>query len=824
MDLPFGGRLAQRRGLTVLTWLFTWLGTGLVVAFLWLVIARAAPVNAQTPWLNVWLQLLLVGLTGAILLLFTRPFSPQRRTDLLLIALGLFFFVGLALRLKNTPFTVGGINGDARFYTTYVTKMAAYGGYGDMFYRDLPAYYPPLYYFILGRVADWFNLEPFRVMKFGLFAVVLGLPFATAWLWRRLVDVRLVGMGALVMLVYPDWFKPNEWIALACIIPWWLHWVDNLTGYQPPTRWAWLRWWLVGGLIGSLIFQLYFFWFFVGGVTLLVKLGWWLGWRRQDQALRRRVINSVLMLGVTALLSSIFWGPYLYSMYTTGGWQPLQNRFFGESKTAFPLPFLEPSWSAVVYGGGLLYLILNAGQDRLARGLLWLVGGFYAWVLIGYGALIVEMPLLTFRSYPFIEYLLGLAALLALLRFWYGDYGLAQLLPATFSRRTLATALLVFVVLIFANGVINELLTQENVQDSVDAVYPAVELAAFDTLTGGDYQGRVGLVTDGYRSILFFRPLFSFIAWSAHFSHPAGRFHDRTAFLEKLAQTHDGPLFAAALRHNAYSPIDYILLQRAGADWQLNYVDDNFPDRTIDREIYFPGELFATPFFTTSTVADYTMLKPVTAVAPLAAVAQAETSLADTAKAARAYLLATRFGDDIDLPAVAGLQTQAATRLVTADLTTLPVELLLDLYGRADVTLRTKVEAALATALTLPQPVTLVDEAGTAQVRLLGYRLQPSPTGGADLDLYFDVLAPLPQAYTIWFHAYRGEAQFNFDHTPTLLTTAWQPGSIYRDRYHLDLAPGEYRFAVGLWQSEQDIRLTQGNGEWGVELGIQPVP
>ncbi len=36
--------------------------------------------------------------------------------------------IGLALRLKNTPFTVGGINGDARFYTTYVTKMATYAG------------------------------------------------------------------------------------------------------------------------------------------------------------------------------------------------------------------------------------------------------------------------------------------------------------------------------------------------------------------------------------------------------------------------------------------------------------------------------------------------------------------------------------------------------------------------------------------------------------------------------------------------------------------------------------------------------------------------
>lgn len=801
----------------------TWFGAGLAVSGFWLAIMRSAPLNAESPWLQVWLQLLLAGLIGVILLLFTRAWPAPLRTTLLVIGVGLFFFIALALRLKNTPFTVGGINGDARFYTTYVTKLAAYGGYGDMFYRDLPAYYPPLYFFAVGRVADWLNVEPFRVMKFGLFTVVLAMPVVTMWLWRRVVDSRLAAVAALAMLIYPDWFKPNEWLALVCFVPWWLHWVDNVTGYTPATRTARWRWWLSGGLIGSLIFQLYFFWFFVGGVTLLARLGWWLGWRRHDADWRRAVVNSCWMLGLTALFSSIFWGPYLYSMVATGSWQPLQNRFFGESKAYLPLPFLAENWQAVVYGFGLLYLVVAASRDRLARGLLWFVGGFYLWVVIGYIALLVQMPLLTFRSYPFIEYLLGAAALLALLRFWYEEAPLRELLPATFPRRALAMVLLLFVVLLFANRTINELLTQENVQDAVDAVYPADELAAFDTLTGGDYQGRVGLVTDRYRSVLFFRPLFTFIAWSAHFSHPAGHFHARTAFLTELANTQDPTLFAAALAHNRYSPIDYILLRPDGDYWHMTYVDDNFPDRTIDRELYFPQRLWATPFFTTTTVADYTLIKPVAGVDPLAV---AEDGISNTAlaQAARAYLLATRFGNDVDLPAIMAQREAAATELLTADLTSLPLALLLDLYRTADEALHTRVVAALAPVLQLPQPVTLTNAAGTPYLRLLGYAVEPSPADATVFDLYWEVLAPLPADYTIWLHAYQGEARLNFDHAPTLPTSAWQPGMIYRDRSALELTPGDHRFEVGLWESETGARLVQTDGAWGVALGTHAAP
>ncbi|MEZ4676178.1 MAG: arabinofuranosyltransferase [Caldilineaceae bacterium] len=612
-------------------------------ALLWLLITRLPATMGEMPLVGIWLQLILLAYMGAMIWLFVRPLALRWRTNAILLLLALFFLTILTIKLKNTPFTVGGINGDARFYTTYVTKLAAYPGYGDMFYKDLPAFYPPLYFWLVGRGADWFGIEPFRVMKTGLLVTVLILPLVTGALWRRLVDERLAAAVALCMLVFPDWFKPNEWLALALFVPWWLHWVDNVTAYRPATPRTTLLWWLSGGLIGALIFQLYFFWFFVGGVTLAVKVGWWLCCRRREHQLRWSLLQSGGMLTLTALLSAPFWVPYLYSLLTTPGAEPLQNRFFGESKIPLPLYFFEASWQGVVYMGGLLYLFLAAATNRVLWGLRWLVIGFAVWVVLGYVGILVDMPLLTFRSYPMLLYLLGASAFLGLFQLWHNAEAIQRRWPI-FPVRTLATLLLLLVVLLFANGAVTELQEQENVQDALAATYPATELAAFDQLTAQTYLDRVVWVTDGYRSILFFRPVYSFLAWSAHFSHPAGQFHARADFLEKLAQLHDPALFAQAFAQNQYDRINYILLSRDEEYWRFSFVDDNFPNRMIDREINFPARLLAEPFFRASTVGEYTMLKP-TVVEPLAMTptATAAMSLDDVAPLCVDHALCSRY-------------------------------------------------------------------------------------------------------------------------------------------------------------------------------------
>jgi len=808
-------------------------GIGAMAALLLYFLLTNTPATAGTmPYVGVWIQLFLLIYIGGMGLLLRARLTPRWRTNLTLLWLGLFFLAILTIRLKDTPFTVGGINGDARFYTTYITKLAAYPGYGDMFYKDLPAFYPPLYYFLVGRVADWLAVEPFRLMKYALLATVMILPLASGWLWRRLVDEPMVVGGALVMLLYPDWFKPNEWLALAFFVPWWLHWVENITDYRPATRWALARWWLVGGLLGALIFQLYFFWFFVGGVTVMLNIGWWFCCRRTDPRLRRSVSNSLIMLSITALLSSPFWGPYLYSMAMTPGAEPLQNRFFGESKIPLPLYFFENSWQGVVYLGGLLYILLTAPTDPISRGLRRLLSGFALWVVLGYGAILIDMPLLTFRSYPLLAYLLGTGAFLGLFRLWQNAPLLNQRWPLI-SWPLLATTLLTLIILLFANGVTTELLQQENVQDALDATYPAAALAAFDQLTDNRYHDRVVLVDDSDRAILFFRPIYSFLAWSAHFSHPAGRFHDRATFLDRLAQVHDPLLFAQALAHNRYDQIDYLLLNPTDGYWRYRFVDDNFPNRTIDREIAFPQTLLAEPYFQSRTVDGYTMLQPA-AIDPLPVLTSATADAAIEGSAveewARAYLLATTFATDLELPDPGAARAASEAALLRADLGTLPLPLLLDLRRATSGQLATQVNDALALLLNLPAPLPLVDATGQPRVQLLGYRLEP--TANSDLytvDLYWEALTPLDEAYTIWVHLFEREPEGNerksvFDHAPLLATTAWQPGLIYQDRFTLTRSAADYRLETALWQPERDLRLYPADGGVGITLAGQPFP
>ena len=90
--------------------------------------------------------------------------------------------------------------------------------------------------------------------------------------------------------------------------------------------------------------------------------------------------------------------------------------------------------------------------------------------------------------------------------------------------------------------------------------------------------------------------------------------------------------------------------------------------------------------------------------------------------------------------------------------------------------------------------------------------------------VYYEVLAPLEQDYTIWLHADQNGTQHNFDHAPNAPTSAWRTGKIYRDVTQLNIDPGEYKLSFGLWRSEEDVRLVQHSGDGGVDLGTQALP
>lgn len=780
---------------------------------------------------------------GLLIAFFTLPINNSWRSNLAVGVLSLFLTVTVFLTLKNTPYSLNGTGADQRLITAYVTKFATYSSNVDVIYKGLPAFYPPLYFYILGRLGAFFTIEPYKMIKFGLVGVTFLTPFVTWWLWRRLTPAAVA--VAFVALFYHEWFKPFEWISLTMFVPWWLYWVDGITlrEVRPATRSHQLWWFVIGGFIGSLIFQTYYYWFFIGGISwLLTLIASWFEIDKDDASRWQNSKNGLLMLASTAFFSILYWGPYLYSMYVTGGWQPLQNRWISAGKIPLPLPFLDDSIEGLFLAGGLLYLLLSAGKNRVSRGLLTLVCAVYGWSILGYVGILTDKPLLTFRAYPLIEYLLAIAACLALMRLWQERFytRLSIEIRENWAFHRLAPALILLLLLFFSQEMVQKFSYHKYVEKALQSTEPEQMLSAFDTMINQDAASRssvskpvdkVILLGYPYRDLPAYRPIYHFLPWSAHFSHPAGRFYDRVDFLEKLSVTNSADLFAAAFMNNRYSKIDAVMLESDGRAWRLEFLDDNFPDRTKSRLITLAH--FDEPYFQRQDVDEYTLFTPVSANDPLKSIPFQELSSAtkDAALSPETllllYALTTTFGEHVELEGQEAasrnsvrMRANTEQLLMQADLSVLSIEALLDLQLAAEGPLSEKARQLLLSKLPFVTDTLLTDEHGAQKLRILGYTILEQAAAPAELAIYFEVLDQLEQDYTIWVHANVGETQHNLDHQPSLPTSAWQPGQIYRDTQLLQIEPGEYHFSFGLWQSDDKSRLLRESGEHWIDMGV----
>jgi hypothetical protein len=805
---------------------------------------QAAPASiAETPWLDMWLQVALVVFVAFLLLLLLVRLPDALRAEVAVAALALFMLALVALPLKNTDYPLGGTGGnDLRLYIPYVNQLGAHAAYVDAFYRGLPAFCPPLYYWLVGVGARLAGVPGYHALQTGYFAVVFLLPFLTFWLWRRLAGLWAGVGAAFALLLFLDWFKnpkAPELLSLLLFIPWWLIWVENAPQARMGTRRGRVIWWIAGALLGGLIFQLYYYWFFIGGVALLLNwvAVWWLRRRSPEagaaaDAVGVQARGAIAVLAGAALASAIYWLPFLLSMARSGNFTTLQNRWLAEDKIPLPFPFFDNSLEGLLLAGGLLLLVAGAAlRDRRAHGLLRLVLAVYLWAAIGYAGMLAGTPLLTFRAYPIVDYVLALAAAAGLVALWQWS------LPARLGERVLrvwrplGAAILLACMVYLAQEAVYDYLGQEMLAQARDAAPPAAQLAALDALTGGEYVDRVALLGTDYADLLAYRPWNLFVSWVAHYSHPAAGFYDRLGFVQKLAATADTGLFAAALAANRYDTVDALLLFPDGPRWQFRVRDDNFPERTTNRTFQFDDSLLAAPAFERRQEGDLTLHVPIPGAA-LAFPAPGQVTDLPLADQARLYALARTFAPD--LPAGWPEQNDETLRaletaLADADLSALPLPALVDYARAAAGDLAAAARAELDARFTAPLNVTLNTQAGQPALRLDGYILEAGEEGAPPhFWLFYTPLIAFDRDYTIWLHLYgsgdAGETKLVFDHPPHTPARLWSPDAPLHDRYPLDAEAGSYRVEFGFWNAEEDVRLVPPDGSPGVVLDGVTLP
>jgi len=169
-----------------------------------------------------------------IIFIWRSGLSWQSRSVLLLSSLAIYALVTVGLIFDGTPFSINAYWGDQKFRTAMIAKYLSFGNFTDVFYRGLPPFYPPLYYFLLSLYARVFSIEAFKMIKIGNLLIYLFGPFILYFLWKRLVSplqaflitfftFLFCSLGKITPLV-----SPHAFIGNTVFIPWWLYYIERV--------------------------------------------------------------------------------------------------------------------------------------------------------------------------------------------------------------------------------------------------------------------------------------------------------------------------------------------------------------------------------------------------------------------------------------------------------------------------------------------------------------------------------------------------------------------------------------------------------------------
>jgi galactan 5-O-arabinofuranosyltransferase len=535
---------------------------------------------------------------------------------------------GLAtLALHGTKWSFNAIYSDAGFRTEAVTRFADSPALADYGYRGLPSYYPPALSWIEGRIAAVAGVPGWTTMKPVTLVMAALVPLLALLLWRRVVPEPVAGaVVAATSLLTVDLVKPDEWLVLSLVVPWWLELVRGVRrpGVRPLPLWA------HGAILGGLLL-FHSFYFVPLGLATLVGLA-------LDALARRpmplRPLRGIAVAAVGLLVATPYWLPSALLRLHGAHADSLQMRWSPPGFTDPPLP-LPPDLSGVLGLVGLVWLVRRARTDRLAAAVALALGSSYAFFVGGQLLQRYGVAVLPEKA----------GELLVLLLVAAGVLGLAELATTVLrvSPTAPARALTLALVVVLAVPAVGTFRTHwvTGIRASTahhirypDGTWPsggppddpATHKHPWSVTPQGIGEPSVRQVGDAYRAlggrlddrtvlvtsradVLATTPVHPFTAWKSIYSHPNGRFEDRLAVLRQATGCLNSRCMWRLLHDNHFDRVDGLVLTRSEAGLRLSVTTDLFPDGWQTVPVTFPAGLFKAPWFDRRDVGDVAVIR-----------------------------------------------------------------------------------------------------------------------------------------------------------------------------------------------------------------------
>jgi galactan 5-O-arabinofuranosyltransferase len=564
----------------------------LVAALGALLIATTPHAQQGDPTVDVAARLWLVICTATVIVVLASSLPRATKGILVAVIGGSALMLAAALVLSANDFAPFGAALDQSTRTALITKYANNWGWVDFAYKGLPVYYPPLSFWVVGRIAALLSIAPWKMLKVDLLATAFLVPVLSWPLWRRVVG-RTAGIGAVLggVALFQPWYRPHAWLGVALFIPWWL-WGVLGVGREPARSRVAL---VVAAVLGAALFCVYYFPFFLGAIMLVLVLA-----LRRPAAARGVALpptdpkQAGLVLGGAALFSTPYWVPILVAVLRNGA-QVAFNRWYTPDYVDLRFRFLTFDVIGLAMLFGLGYLLVSARRSPVSMALLGLLAAALVYYVADYAGILANFPLLSFQSNDMVDAVLAAGAGLGAAQLWRAARA-SEPLRARLGRGGVTAVLSVTAVVVSFSLLQTAVKDIPYVPQQRQSQEPTQALDDFQRATGGHTTNSV-VLTD-IVELPVYLPLYVFNWWDAHYMNPPARFNDRSAFLKRLSKETNPQAFALAMLHNVYDRIDYVALRPSPAGpFQYQFADDAFPKGTVERTFTYQEKLFTSSAF-----------------------------------------------------------------------------------------------------------------------------------------------------------------------------------------------------------------------------------
>jgi galactan 5-O-arabinofuranosyltransferase len=580
-----------------------------------------------------------VGQVGCILGLLCAGWVSRRGRRVLaqllaLVFVSAFSVVTLGMPLGATKLYLFGISVDQQFRTEYLTRLTDSSALHDMTYTGLPAFYPPGWFWVGGRVAALTGTPGWELFKpWAITSITIAIAVALV-LWSRMIRFEyalLVTTGtAAVTLAYSS---PEPYSAMitmllppALILAW-----SGLRGATRGGGWAAV---IGAGLFLGVAATCYtllpaYSAFAVALMALVLTVS-----RRRDGL--RAALDPLLRLAVigaiAAAVAATTWLPFLLRTVH----DPVSNtgsafHYLPADGAELTFPMLKFTLLGALCLLGTLWLVVRARASVRASGLAIGVLAVYLWSLLSMLTTLARTTLLSFRLQPTLTVLLTAA----------GVFGFVEATTAlaakgrehAWGRAVLPVAASIGLAAAIAFS-----------QDIPDVLRPDLTIAYTDTdghgqrgdrrppgsekfyteidaaitkATGKPRDDTVVLTAD--YSFLSYYPYYGFQSLTSHYANPLAQFDKRAAAINDWARLKTADPFIHALDTLPWAPPTVFLMRHGGSagaasvtggsSYTLRLAEDVYPNQPNVRRytVEFNAAIFADPRFTVTKIGPFVL-------------------------------------------------------------------------------------------------------------------------------------------------------------------------------------------------------------------------